>query len=418
MTGAMYAAVSGLKAHMSGLNVIGNNIANVNTMGYKAGRYVFETALYTSLNGGSNGTQTVGGKNPSQIGMGTNMATVDINMGTSTYVPTGRPMDCMIDGDGFFLLGETKNMTFNSAEDFKALLLTKVGDLEFKADGTLSNRAGYVVYGFQCTGQVQGTDTTIPVVSNQLSPITLPKQVSVLVDVTVDANGVETLTPVTDPTQAPAAGATREKRTYVVSNAEQLKKVPGMDAATQTTFDELPHAEMDSITIDEKTGRISGTTKDTDQHITIGFLAIGNVTNPNGVTQVTGTYFQCGEGAGAMSIAMLGGSAAEVYDKANMGNFELDASGIWQPPQGGGTLTKGMTHITANGGKPDANASDTMAIKTGGTTKLLTSGLEQTNTDLATEISNMIFMQRGYQANTRIVTVTDSMLEELVNMKR
>ncbi len=418
MTGAMYAAISGLRAHMSGLNVIGNNIANVNTNGYKAGRYLFETALYTSVSNGSNGSTTVGGKNPSQIGMGTNMATVDIDMGTSSYVPTGRPMDCMIDGDGFFLLGETKNMTFNTAEDFKSLLLTKVGDLEFKADGTLSNRAGYVVYGFQCVGQVQGDDTTIPVMSNQLSPITLPRQISVMVDVTV-ANGQETLTVVTDPKQPPAAGATREMRTYAVSTLDQLKKVPGQDAATQATFEALPHVEMDSISIDEKTGRISGTTKDTDQHITIGFLAIGNVTNPNGVTQVTGTYFQCGDGAGSMSISMLGGSAATVYDKANLTGMDVDANGNWSPGAGAAvTVTTGMTHITSNGEAPATDVSDSMSIKTGGTTKLLTSGLEQTNTDLATEISNMIFMQRGYQANTRIVTVTDSMLEELVNMKR
>ena len=162
---------------------------------------------------------------------------------------------------------------------------------------------------------------------------------------------------------------------------------------------------MDSISIDEKTGRISGTTKDTDQHITIGFLAIGNVTNPNGVTQVTGTYFQCGDGAGSMSISMLGGSAATVYDKANLTGMDVDANGNWSPGAGAAvTVTTGMTHITSNGEAPATDVSDSMSIKTGGTTKLLTSGLEQTNTDLATEISNMIFMQRGYQANTRIGT--------------
>ena len=68
MTGAMYAGIAGLKTHMQNLNVIGNNIANINTDGYKAGRSVFQTALYTQVRGGSDGSSTVGARNPAQIG--------------------------------------------------------------------------------------------------------------------------------------------------------------------------------------------------------------------------------------------------------------------------------------------------------------------------------------------------------------
>ena len=70
MTGSMYAAVSGLRTHMSALNVIGNNISNVNTFGYKSSRYTFNEALYTTSRSGSNGTTEVGGRNPAQIGFG------------------------------------------------------------------------------------------------------------------------------------------------------------------------------------------------------------------------------------------------------------------------------------------------------------------------------------------------------------
>ena len=82
MTGAMYAAIAGLRTHMQNLNVIGNNIANVNTAGYKSARAVFRTSIYTTLNGGSNGTSTTGGVNPSQIGYGANVGTIDIDMST------------------------------------------------------------------------------------------------------------------------------------------------------------------------------------------------------------------------------------------------------------------------------------------------------------------------------------------------
>ena len=73
MTGAMYAAVSGLRAHMSALNVIGQNISNVNTNAYKATRYTFLEALYTTVRGGSNGSAQLGGKNPAQMGYGTSI---------------------------------------------------------------------------------------------------------------------------------------------------------------------------------------------------------------------------------------------------------------------------------------------------------------------------------------------------------
>ena len=106
MTGAMYAGISGLKTHMQNLNVIGHNLANVNTYGYKSQRMIFRESLYGTTVAGSNGTEIRGGVNPSQIGYGVQVGTIDLNMSTSTYTPTGYPMDCMVNGDGFFLVGD------------------------------------------------------------------------------------------------------------------------------------------------------------------------------------------------------------------------------------------------------------------------------------------------------------------------
>ena len=174
MTGAMYAAIAGLKTHMSKLNVVGNNIANVNTNGYKSQRTVFRDALYTMYSGGSDGTTTTGSKNPSQIGYGSQVSSIDLNMTTGNYSP-GNTMDCMLYGDGFFLVGNkttAASITGTNPDSFKALKLTRVGDFRFGADGYLVDGKGNPVYGFMNTGVDKDGN---PQISDQLVPIRLPK---------------------------------------------------------------------------------------------------------------------------------------------------------------------------------------------------------------------------------------------------
>ena len=157
MTGAMYAAIAGLRTHMQNLNVIGNNVANVNTYGYKAARSVFRTSIYTTLTGGSNGTANVGGRNPSQIGYGANMGSVSIDVSTGNYAVTGKTTDMMIDGDGFFLVGNkgiAQNFkgTESDVSALTSLTLTRVGDFDFMPGGYRCDGRGNVAYGFLCPG--------------------------------------------------------------------------------------------------------------------------------------------------------------------------------------------------------------------------------------------------------------------------
>ena len=161
---------------MQNLNVIGHNIANVNTETYKSQRAIFETSIYSTTSGGSDGTAVVGGRNPSQIGYGSNLASVDIDMSTGTFKVTGTPTDCMLDGDGFFLLGDKEianNFTGEAtdADLLTSLTLTRLGDISFKSDGYLANRKGDVVYGFMCTGVYKEGDT-IPKGDAQHYPLT------------------------------------------------------------------------------------------------------------------------------------------------------------------------------------------------------------------------------------------------------
>ena len=377
MTGAMYAAISGLKTHMNKLSVIGNNIANVNTYGYKTQRAIFSDAIYTNLRAGSNGTAVDGAINPSQLGYGVEMSSVDLDMSSGTFAPTGRDMDCMIMGDGFFLVGDKEKQYFidpTNPQTLTTLSLTRVGNFEFKADGYLSDANGNLVYGFLCTGSIGDTTTF----SDQLVPIRLPR-----------------LLAETDP----ETGITNIQIGY--PSAEEGGY---LTEATDEEGNELPFAGMDSIAIDPTTGLITGTSKDTGMVVTIGVIAMANVTNPNGVTHTGGPYYQAAGGAGDIQVSLMGGVEKEMMICNNpVESAEMSA----------------FTHINASlAGEDVEGLPDDMRIYSSGTTELMTGGLEMSKTDLATEISEMITTQRGYQANTRIITVTDAMLEELVNLKR
>ncbi|MCI9224524.1 MAG: hypothetical protein HFE91_03535 [Acutalibacter sp.] len=138
----------------------------------------------------------------------------------------------------------------------------------------------------------------------------------------------------------------------------------------------------------------------------VGSIAIAKVENPNGVTHVDGHYYQALAGAGRVSLTSVGHSVKNASDPESPFHYNFLKED--------GSIIDDLTNPTEYTGTQNGE----IGISSGGSTKLISNGLESSGTDLATEISNMIMVQRGYQANTRIVTVTDSMLEELVNMKR
>ena len=417
MTGAMYAAIAGLRTHMQNLNVIGNNIANVNTFGYKPGRSVFRSAIYTQISGGREGTTTTGGKNPSQIGYGANLGSVDVDMSTGTYSP-GKSTDMMIDGDGFFLVGDKTVANVIDPKDpttFKSLTLTRVGDMDFKEDGYLSDSVGNVVYGFLVVGMVNGE----PIFSDQLVPIRYPRQ---------DGDGNVLYPQLVREGGGAAGGAGGADQGKLVLQDTLRPKADGGNnqggnaGADDEVTEDYAFAQFDSVSIGSN-GLITGTTRDTGKYVVIGAIALGTVTNPSGVTQLSNTYYQCGQGAGDLTVNMMGGLNRDVYvtDGSTTWGDNMTLPGANAPANG---IKKGMDYVngsqanSGNGGQGDVKLPNNSQVLSAGTTALLTGGLELSKTDLATEIANMITTQRGYQANTRIITVTDSMLEELVNMKR
>lgn len=316
MVGSMYAAISGLRAHQQKMNVIGNNIANVNTYGYKSQRTTFAESMYSSLRGSTAGTATTGGTNASQIGYGCTVGTIDMNMRTGTYAVTDNPLDLMIDGDGFLLVGNINTAGYGVKDSDQlsgALKLTRVGNLTFDSEGYLVDGSGNVVYGFAWDATGGGGNGAYK--PDNLVPLRLP----------VDANG-------------------------------------------------KPQA-MSGISISAK-GEITGIDEN-DKTVKIGCIALGYVDNPNGLTHAGGPYYQAGGNSGAL-----------------------------RPGSAGGVVTDG--NAGGNGGD----------LVNFSTTKMVTGALEMSNVDISNEFADLITTQRGFQANTKIITVTDEMLSDLVAMKR
>lgn len=368
LSGAMSAGLSGMKSQMDALTVVGNNVANVNTYGYKPGRVTFKESIYSTQAAGSDGTALVGGTNPKQTGYGCSVGTIDLDMSTQNMESTGYAADVAIQGDGFFLLGDKAGVGLNNMD---SLMLSRVGQFRIDNNGYLTDNYGNIVYGFvTCNGttteNADGSTTVTKegeaglngdAISTQLVPIRLPRA----------ANGSDT-----DPDGAEVGDAI----------------FPGVDDGTgENVYGDFENYECISyrdLSIGAD-GKVICTNGKTGDPVTIGYVALGTVPNPNGLTHTEGPYYQALEGCGDLSISAPGGSLAGQY----LNNVEAGEDGA------------------------------TLATMLGdGSPSLLPGFLEASGTDLATEFANMIIYQRGYQANTRIVTVTDTMLEELVNMKR
>lgn len=490
MTGAMYAAVGGLRSHMSKLNVIGNNIANVNTYGYKSQRMTFKESIYGTSRSGSNGNTVSGGNNPSQIGYGCSVGTIDLNMSPSTYSPTGVQMDCYIDGDGFFMVGdkmqreveyymedttvdgvdhkagEVKSVTWTggvtSGSQLKDYDLTRVGDFWVDPDGYICNGDGKVLYGYArvqnpdyvedatkaeiALAKSKGKDIeSETIISTHLVPLRVPLQAAAPTgenggkryfkteNDTVTELSYDEYKAITD--EAELAKITV---TTVWEEGDPVYPFLGEDGRNNYADPEYPQlwerkvdnttpAPGDPVTVPDgpgkgvsriptaentasdavsnvmpcqlrgmgigKDGSIYGTAN--GKTVVIGYIAIASADNPNGVTHTGGPYYKCMPGAGNLRVSSLGIDLPNAY----LGNKAAPD-----------------TAADALDGRELASAND--KIWNEKSTQLQSQGLEASGTDLAYEFAEMVTTQRGYQANTRIVNVTDSMLEELVNMKR
>lgn len=283
MSTAMYCGIAGTKAYQTGMDVIGNNISNVNTYGFKASRVMYRDLFYQTLQGSANASGKLGGTNPAQVGYGAAASTVDVLNTRSGRAPTGSNTDCYIDGEGYFVV--------QGGDGGK--LYTRVGSLQFDGGGNL-----------------------------------------------VDGNKRIVL------------GATPDKDGVIKDT--DLKAITATDYAT-AKYTNISIGSDGTVTAQANAGTDAG------KIVTLGQVALANIQNPSGLTQKGGSYYSADNNCGTINYSSAGSN---------------------------------------------------------GTGELVTSALETSNTDLANELTQMIINERGFQANTKIITVSDEMMETLVNMKR
>lgn len=357
MTGSMYAAIAGLQTHMQKMNVIGNNIANANTYGFKPGVTTFTESMYTSISTSTAGGDTLGGVNAAQIGYGSQIGTIDMSMSAGTPAPTNVNSHLYLNGNGFFLVGpkptNATNPSLGYQPDPNQLTLKRVGDFGIDSDGYLVDSNGNCVYGFmpkgvEATGEMamNGEDVDY---DTCLRPIRLP---------VADADG----------------------------NAFYLPTDPDTNLLTydDATTDIENRVKVNSLNLSIDNNGVITAVTDNDETITVGVIAIGNVRNPNGLTKESEGYYRAGGNAGDVTV----GAASGILAGKNLNNED------------------------------DPDALDAQAITSGGDTTILAGYLESSKTDISTEFADLITTQRGFQANTKIITVTDEMLSDLVSMKR
>lgn len=436
MVRSMVAAVAGLRTHQSKMDVIGNNIANVNTWGYKSYSFNFQDSMYAnSINGSGGSTEAgaAGGRNASQVGYGSTLSSITNEFGTGAPSPSSNPLDCMIDGTGFFLVGNMINGTFTNIES-SGLYLSRVGIFRVDNNGYLVDDQRSYVYGYSV---VEGTGT--PEV-----PATQAKYAfeGVSMTITDEANGTTRVrignVDVTT-TLYSKKDFLNDPEAYKAVMKDWVKK-----AQTEPDFQDY-RVSFDGVgttlsadTANDATVKISLTAKtpgaagNAALEGFTGFNPSANLTRKQtvaGADWVPAVAAEYADNLSTISIPIDPDTGVQYEIQSYKINEDGTIIGVDKENR---TIAIGQLALVTvenpNGLEktdgyyytPGGNAGDVAAMKPNGgpSGKILGGYLEMANVDLANEFSNMITCQRGFQANSKIITVTDEMLSELVNMKR
>lgn len=392
------------------MDVIGNNIANVNTPGFKSSRVTFQEVFSQTLRGASSPSgqsQTErGGTNPMQVGLGVSIGSIDTIHTPGNLQPTSRPTDLAIEGNGFFVVRDGQTMAY-----------TRVGNFSLDADGILVDSEGRKVMGWAADA-----DGNLP--ANRGATNLEPLQVEIGEEMTAQ------------PTT----------QMEWIKNLDAEAEVGFVKTASITVYDSLGKAH--SIQVDfEKTGTNTWTWQaslpdgSTTGPGTITFNTDGRLDSvdadefsfdPDGADTVTVTmdFSRLTQVAGSSTVES---GPTDGWPAGTLESFSFDANGVitgfysngriqilgqvavahFRNPSGLIKTGKNLYIESNNSGTADPGTAGT-----GGRGTIAPSALEMSSVDLAEEFTQMIITQRGFQANSRVITVSDEILQELVNLKR
>jgi len=415
MMRALFSGVSGLRGHQTKMDVIGNNIANVNTVGFKASRLTFKEAFVQLIQGASR-PGTLGGANPLQIGTGVNIGSIDQLFTQGSLENTGQTLDLAIQGDSLFILNNGQRQVY-----------TRAGNFQLDANGNLvAGGNGYIVQGLVADAQGNFSSGSaigdIQLQLNALAPAQQTSQIGLAGNLDAGA----------------AVGATHAMGITVYDSA-------GAPHGLQLTFTNTGPGQW-SWTASSATAAVSPAGSGTVSFNANGSLA--SFTYPGGGSTITLTP----AGGQAFDIAINPGTvngfnglagfanpsnavvnSQDGYASGTLQDISVDSRGVitgffsngvsrnlaqvalarFNNPTGLTRSGENIYEASPNSGLAVvgfAGAADGSSI-TGG-------ALEGSNVDISQEFTNMIIAQRGFQANARVITTADEMLNELVNIRR
>ncbi len=484
MMRSLFSGVSGLKNHQTRMDVIGNNISNVNTTGFKSSRVNFTDMLAQNLSGASSPNDNIGGTNPKQIGLGSAVGAVDLLFTNGSVQSTGVNTDLALSSSNALFILNTGSGT----------AYTRNGDFQFDADGNYVQAGnGYYVQGWMANNGAidtgaQVTNITIPS-GKTMAPAASAKatytnnlnaEVPTITQIsftTFDGTTTSTTTLPNKGDTLPAAidpsatdGTTPTSATLTLSDGSTMTLTSGLYTVGHSTpivttlsvydslgsvhdiamYFTLTDAEQDTWQVSLATdGTTTQDIEEPDGSITT--VAMANVPL---IFDTNGTFKS---GSGTATLTLTNGattgqtvqvdfsnltqysSSTTIAGKADgnaagvLSSISIDKTGTIT-----GTYTNGMKQTEAqvalqrftnpgglnkvgeslyedsnNAGK---SGEPSTASALGAT--ITPSALEMSNVDVANEFTDMIITQRGFQTNSKIITVSDEMLETIVNMKR
>jgi flagellar hook protein FlgE len=392
MLRSLFSGISGLRAHQTMMDVTGNNIANVNTAGYKTSQTVFQDTLSQMIIGAGAPSATGGGTNPAQVGLGVRVGGIFTNFSQGAAQATGRSTDLMIQGDGFFVVHK-------DGQD----LYTRAGAFNFDTNGNLVAPDGAMVQGW--TG-VNGAINTNAAPGNVQLPIgtLLPPVVTTSVQIGGNLPGDSAVgTPITTsiPTYDAQGNSVKLSVSFAKTSATAWN-VTITDGTTTVGPSALTFA-ADGTTPSPTTMAFGGETVD-----------LSSLTNFAGQSTAT-ALSQNGSAAGSLQAFSLTptGTLVGVFSNGQRQNLAQIALANFNNPPGLEKVGDTMFRGTVNSGVAQLGVAGS-----GGRGSLLGGSIEMSNVDLAQEFTNLIIAQRGFQANSKVITASDEILQDLVNLKR
>lgn len=461
MMRSLYSGVSGLQNHQIRMDVIGNNISNINTTGFKKGRVNFQDMLSQTMSGAARPTADLGGVNPKQVGLGMTVASIDTIHTQGSMQTTGVMTDLAIQGNGFFVMS-------SGAKEF----YTRAGAFGLDENGTLINPAnGMRVQGWQSeTIDGQNFINAAADVNNLVIPVGSKDPASATSEVDLACN----LDKRTLDINEGAGGIETREGTWSIDKAVydsfgnthtlrvNFTKVAGVENQWQGQVVVDPDAEISTNTLADvgdvnstadtfivefsNLGVLTGAVDSLGERVETGALQVnigfdvqqaadegeGQVRqnfllNLGDVGSVVNSVTQFAEKSSTKAFRQNG------YPMGYLENFKIDQSGQITGVYSNGTNRLlgqvAMASFTNPGGLEKAgestyvisnNSGDPNISQSGvaGKGKMIAGALEMSNVDLAEQFTDMIITQRGFQANSKTITTSDQMLQELLTLKR